>query len=57
MKTRQGLEYWIENGKFTIDGYDFFDTLEALEADCDWQEAWSNGTAFKDEHGWHRIAT
>ena len=39
--TRQGIEYWIEDGKYTIDGYDFFDTVADMEADID---------------GWHRLA-
>ena len=56
MKTRQGIEYWIENGKYTVDGYDLFDTLDELEADLDWQIAWIDGKAYKDGTGWHRIA-
>ncbi len=56
MKTRQGIEYWIENGKYTIDGYDWFDTLDELETDVDWQLAWIDGKAYKDGTGWHRIA-
>ena len=55
MKTKQGIEYSIEGGRFTIDGYDFFDTLEALEADLDWQNEWARGRAMKDGNGWHRI--
>lgn len=56
MKTRQGIEYWIENGKYTIDGYDLFDSLEELEADVDWQLESIEGRAYKDAFGWHRIA-
>lgn len=56
MKTRQGIEYWIENGKYTIDGYDFFDTLDELETDVDWQLLWTESKAYKDCNGWHRIA-
>lgn len=56
MKTKQGFTYWMQGGKYTVDGYDLFDTLEELEADCDWQLAWADGKAFKDETGWHRIA-
>lgn len=55
MKTRHGITYSIVNGKYTIDGYDFFDTLGELENDCDWQLAWAEGKAFKDHTGWHRI--
>ena len=36
MKTKQGFTYWMQDGKYTVDGYDLFDTLEELEADCDW---------------------
>ena len=56
MKTRQGIEYWIENGKYTIDGYDFFDTLAELETDVDWQLESISGKAYKDCNGWHKIA-
>ena len=55
MKTRNGFEYMIENGKYTIDGYDFFDTLAELEADIDWQQLWITGKALKDENGWHLV--
>lgn len=55
MKTRQGIEYWIDGGKFTIDGYDFFDTLAELETDIDWQQLWIVGKAYKDESGWHLV--
>ena len=51
MKTRQGYTYFIEDGKYTIDGYDFFDTLEALEEDLDWQILWAEGKAFKSADG------
>ena len=53
MKTRQGIEYWIKDGKFTVDGYDNFDSLAELEADIDWQHLWIDGKAIKDENGWH----
>lgn len=55
MKTRRGIEYWIDGGKFTIDGYDFFDTLAELETDIDWQQLWIVGKAYKDESGWHMV--
>ena len=53
--TRQGIEYWIEDGKYTIDGYDFFDTVADMEADIDWQLEAIHGRAYKDD-GWHRLA-
>lgn len=55
MKTRHGYNYWIDNGKYTVDGYDFFDTLDELEADIDWQQLWAAGKARKDENGWHMV--
>ena len=56
MKTRQGFEYRIEEGKYTFDeGYDRFDTLEELEEDIDWQLLWVDGKAYKDMNGWHLI--
>ena len=51
MKTRQGYGYFIEDGKYSIDGYEFFDTLEELEADIDWQVLWCAGKAHKDNDG------
>lgn len=56
MKTRQGIEYYLDNGKYTVDGYDLFDTLEELEDDLDWELECIEGRAFKDNRGWHRIA-
>ena len=56
MKTRQGVTYFIEKGKFTIDGYDLFDTLEELEADVDWQLLWIQGKAQKSGNEWARVA-
>ena len=56
MKTRQGVTYFIEKGKFTIDGYDLFDTLEELEADVDWQLLWVQGKARKIGNEWERVA-
>ena len=55
MKTRNGINYFIEDGKYTIDGYDFFDSLAELEADVDWQLLWVAGKARKDENGWHLV--
>ena len=52
MKTINGIEYSVENGKYTIDGYDYFDTLGELEADIEWQLDWINGEAYKGEDGW-----
>lgn len=56
MRTRQGVTYFIEKGKFTIDGYDLFDTLEELEADVDWQLLWIQGKAQKIGNEWERVA-
>ena len=56
MKTRHGFEYFIENGKFTVNFYDTFDSLEELEADIDWQMLWSRGLAVKNESGWELVA-
>ncbi len=56
MKTRQGIEYWTVNDQYTIDGYDYFNTLSELEEDIDWQIESIHGRAFKDCAGWHRIA-
>lgn len=56
MKTRQNITYFIENGKFTVDGYDLFDTLEELEADLDWQLLWIEGKAQKVNGEWERVA-
>lgn len=47
------LNYWMENGKYTIDGYDWFNTLDELAADVEWQQKWIAGRAYKDENGWH----
>lgn len=55
MKTRQGYSYYMEDGKYTIDSYDFFDTLEDLENDLDWQILWTCGEAYKLPDGtWRR---
>ena len=55
MKTLNGILYWMENGKYTIDGYDFFDTKEDLAADINWQILWTQGKAMKTDNGWVRI--
>lgn len=55
MITRQGISYYMENGKYTVDGYDLFDTIEELEADLDWELECIEGRAYKDLSGWHRI--
>ena len=34
LRTRQGYEYWIQDGKYIYD-YDLFDTLEELEEEQD----------------------
>ena len=50
--TRQGIEYWEENGLYTIDGYDFFETMEELETDLDWQGLWIDGKAHRENGEW-----
>ena len=40
--SRQGIIYWIEDGKYIYD-YDYFDTLEEMEADIDRAIAWARG--------------
>ena len=60
-KTRQGIPYWEdkdENGNygFTIDGYDFFKNVEALERDIDWQIYQSKtGKAYKKDGVWYLV--
>ena len=56
MKTKQGIEFWMENGKYTVDGYDLFETLEDLEADVEWQLKWVAGEACKGADGWSEAA-
>ena len=51
----RGINYWIEDGRFTVDGYDFFDTIEELDVDLGWQLESIEGRAYKDADGWHRI--
>ena len=49
MKTRQGFEYYVEDGKFVYgDCYDQYDSLEELEAAIDWDIKWANNEAHKD---------
>ena len=55
MKTRQGFEYGITDGKYTIDGYDFFESLAELENDIEWQSLWIAGKAIKGENGWQLV--
>ena len=50
----RGIEYMVIDGKYTIDGYDFFWTLEELQEEIEWQRLWIDGKAFHDEQGWHR---
>ena len=51
------MEIWKENGKYTIDGYEFFDTLAELEADLVWQRKWAEGKAYRDaDRVWHLVA-
>ena len=54
LRTRQGYEYWIRDGKYTSDvqdGYEWFDTLEELEEDIDWALLWVDGKAYKTVNG------
>lgn len=55
MKTRQGIRYWTQGGRYTTDGYDFFSTLSELEDEIDWQIAWSMGKAKKTPDGWRAV--
>ena len=55
MKTLNGCEYWMDGGKYTIDGYDFFDSLAELEADMEWQRLWIEGKAVKGASGWQLV--
>lgn len=43
---------FVENGKYTIDGYDFFDTLDELETEIAWQKLWAEGKAKKENGKW-----
>lgn len=45
------LNIMIDNGKYSIDGYDWFDSLEALQTEIEWQTKWIDGKARKDENG------
>lgn len=47
MKTRSGIEYWIEDGKYIAD-YDYFDSLEELEEALYWESLWIDGKAYID---------
>ena len=55
MKTKQGMDYMVVNGKYTLDGYDYFKTLEDLEAEIEWQLLWVDGGAYCDGDGWHYV--
>ena len=48
MMTVQNISYWVEDGKFTIDGYDFYDTLEEMELDIDRQRTELFGEQVED---------
>lgn len=50
-----GIHYWTEDGKYTIDGYDFFDTMEELETSIYWQRLWIDGKAMMTDTGWKLI--
>ena len=56
MKTRQGYEYHIQDGKYIYDGYEFFDSLEEMEEEIDWALEWIDGRAARDNNGeWRRL--
>ncbi len=54
MKTTRyldGIAYWKENGKYTIDGYEFFNTLAGLKLHIYWSKLWIEGKAYRNENG------
>ena len=54
LRTRQGYEYWIQDGKYIYD-YDLFDTLEELEEDLDWSILWTENKAYKPDGEWRFV--
>lgn len=54
LRTRQGYEYWIQDGKYVYD-YDLFDTLEELEEDLDWSILWTENKAYKPDGEWRFV--
>lgn len=54
LRTRQGYEYWIQDGKYIYD-YDLFDTLEELEEDLDWSILWTENKAYKPDGEWRYV--
>lgn len=54
LRTRQGYEYWIQDGKYIYD-YDLFDTLEELEEDLDWSILWTENKAYKTDGEWRFV--
>lgn len=54
LRTRQGYEYWIQDGKYIYD-YDQFDTLEELEEDLDWSILWTENKAYKPDGEWRFV--
>lgn len=50
-KSVHGIPYWVEDGKFTVDGYEFFDTLADLAIDVQFQIFWTRGMAYKNLDG------
>ena len=54
LRTRQGYEYWIQDGKYIYD-YDLFDTLEELEEDIDWSILWTENKAYKPDGEWRFV--
>ena len=54
LRTWQGYEYWIQDGKYIYD-YDLFDTLEELEEDLDWSILWTENKAYKPDGEWRFV--
>lgn len=46
---------WIDENGFTVDGYDYFPTVEALELNIYWTRLWIDGNAYRDADGWHIV--
>lgn len=53
MKTRNGYEYFVEDGKYMWgDCYDSFDSLEEMEEDIYWSELWALCQAHRENGEW-----
>ena len=42
--------------KYTLDGYDFFDTREDAWVEEQWQIAWRDCKAYRAADGWHLVS-